>query len=798
MVWDPINKRLYVSVPSYALNYANSVVAVDPVSGQVTGSQTMPGTPDALAISGDSSYLYVAIDSPNIVQRITLPSLSPDIQIPLGNLPGLTNTPAVASDIQVAPGNPHRIAMFLGTLAQGDTSGGLVLFDDATQRGVPFGGDLGLNGALEFESFTWGANQSTLYTITGYSLVTMTAGTNGISVASQSDPVLPNVAVTQYSSTTGLLYAQTGVVINPSTDTVVGAVHLSNTNGPTNIAAVYDSTLNRIYSPEVGPTPNIQVFDGTSFNLIEDTYLPSNNYPTNPVGPAMRWGSAGLAILLKASVAGNTLESPGSIMIVDGPVVNPNATPDETAGTSFSLTPILTSVSPALAIAGSSDMTATITGANFVSGDNVEWYPPLSSGLLPTWVPATYVSPTQLTVQIPASLLANVSLNSFNVGDITLAEFNAGTGPPPSNLLNFEVYDAPPTGVTLSAINLSADDIAWDPNAQEIYASVGTASPITGNSIVAINPSTLQIASSVAVPGNPGWLRLSDDDQYLYTALDDLGSVTRLKLPGFATDITWQLGGSATLFEGPYNALDLQVAPGQPHTTAITLGYGVGNQDWGGLQIFDDSTPRPQTLPPGQGDMYSLQWGADTSSLYGSNIPDGGDFYQMGVSSTGVVLNTDTPDVFTTGIGIHFDASTGNIYGDDGTVVKASTGTVIGNLSASGLAVVNSSQHRVYILGQTSDQANGTSNYTIEAFDQQTMQSLGSLILTNFPDAPWRFIQWGSSGLAIATESSYSDPAFGASAGIVLILNGDFVGSTSSTMALKHGNVHRTWANAHH
>ena len=66
---------------------------------------------------------------------------------------------------------------------------------------------------------------------------------------------------------------------------------------------------------------------------------------------------------------------------------------------------------------------------------------------------------------------------------------------------------------------------------------------------------------------NPNVLAMSDDGQFLYAGVN--GSVQRFTLPAL-TDINYALGSD---FLGhPHVALDIQVAPGAPHTTAVTRG----------------------------------------------------------------------------------------------------------------------------------------------------------------------------------------------------------------------------------
>jgi len=61
------------------------------------------------------------------------------------------------------------------------------------------------------------------------------------------------------------------------------------------------------------------------------------------------------------------------------------------------------------------------------------------------------------------------------------------------------------------------------------------------------------------------------------------------------------------------------------------------------------------------------------------------------------------------------------------------------------------SHSEVFILGQTSTQV-GTSNYTIESFNQTTFTAIGSITIENVVGTPTAFIRWGSNGLAFTTR----------------------------------------------
>ena len=778
IVWDAQRQRFYISVSSSDQSYANSIVTVDPVTGKTTGSQPMRDGANALAISDDSQYLYVGTNITSSIQRLTLPALSADIEMPL---PTTYVGAGTAASIQVAPGNPHRIAVAEGSLmANVGDNFGILLFDDGTQRG-------GLAGSAPlgpfFSDFTWGADDSTIYTYSSSSLLTLDASRSGLSVTSTSAPILPpnNFFLPQYSAQTDLIYSFLGGVVDPKTASMVGVARPDIAGGEFiegEACGIADPALNRLFvagrmnSDPTSSTISIEAFDLTTYRYLGSIQLP-NVVP--PVQRLVRWGRAGLALITQTVPRG----AQSDVYIIDGAFVSPSAAPDETRGRKNNPEPIISSITPGSATAGSSPVNLTILGSGFTPNETV-----VLNGYQP--VTTTFVSSTQLNAQL--SIPASPSLDVLTVADLSDPTIV-------SNGASFSTIGKLPAGVTLNAFSISGRGVVWNQNTQKLYVSIAPWSVTNGNSILEMDPASLTIGAVHPVHGSPGTMRISDDGQYLYTDLGHLGRIARFILPSFTSDISWPLGTDPQF--GLYFALDLQVAPGQAHTTAVSLGsYDSVPTSIGGVRIFDDSAARPQSVAgssqPGGGLFDSLQWGDNADSVYAGDMETtDGDFYQLSVNSSGVSILKDQPNILYFGQRIHFDHVTGHIYSDGGQVIDPASNKLLGSFGADGLCVVDSAQHRVYFLGQTADQT-GTESFTIEAFDQQSMQSIGSLTLPKiglYP--PFDFIRSGTNGFAILAPG-YLD--YNAPPGMLYILNGDFVGAQSRAQRTAH-HVHRTWGN---
>jgi len=224
---------------------------------------------------------------------------------------------------------------------------------------------------------------------------------------------------------------------------------------------------------------------------------------------------------------------------------------------------------------------------------------------------------------------------------------------------------------------------------------------------------------------------------------------SRFTVPALATDLNYSLG---TASGGPFYALDLQVAPGTPHTTAVSLAVSSSSPSAdGGITIFDDATARPTKAPGFGGTGYlfdTLQWGSDATALYAANYEDDGfDFYTLSVNSGGVTLVKDYLHTFKSFSNrIHYDPGTKLVYANDGTIVDPATGAVVGTFAAAGPMVPDSSLNTAFFVN-----ASVLPN-TIEAFNLTTHALIASIPIPVITGNALRLIRWGQNGLAFNTD----------------------------------------------
>jgi Abnormal spindle-like microcephaly-assoc'd, ASPM-SPD-2-Hydin len=462
------------------------------------------------------------------------------------------------------------------------------------------------------------------------------------------------------------------------------------------------------------------------------------------VSVSMKGNSKGLALPTPTATATAT-PTPTSTP-TPMPTTVAAACPTPSAGSCLaSGPPSVSSIIPSSAVAGSPGFPLAVCGCNLTASTTVEW-----NAVGQT---TSFVSSNQVNASIPATNVASVGVDQVTVSAASL------TSAPET----FFVGSTGGTGYAESKVDQEATDIVNDPVNQVIYLSVNGGAATNGNTISVLSLASAQITASPFVGSNPDVLAISDDSSYLYAGIDGSASVQRFTLPSLAPDISYSLGRNN--FFGPYYAVDLQVAPGAPHTTAVSLGIvDLGAPAIGGIEIFDDSTARPSNAVSADDFYCSLQWGSDDSAIYAANNEVSSfDFYVLSVNPSGIVLDVDHPNEFDAfEADIHFDARSGLIYSDDGQVVNPATGGPVGAYSVSGTNVMvpDSTINRAFFVSQQSE--SGTA--TIEAFDLTKFSSIASVTIPDVSSYPLRIIRWGSNGLAFNTYE-----------GAVYLIGGNFV-----------------------
>ena len=314
MVADNQRVLLYAAVPASASSHPSSVAVIDPVNALVTAYVSTAFDPGKVAIADDGSYLYVGEHNGPHIARFLLPALTLDTTITLANdAQGQVTWPI---DIKVQPGSPKTIAVARDwkddTAVQGD---GVVIYDDTTARAQIAGLDAQGHVINQIGYLSWGGTAGTLYGSGRAEVDVLTVSATGAQVSASARP--GNVYRIQYVG--GVLYADSGILLDPASLAVIGALPAPNYPG---LAVTADASVPRVYkiTSTGGGGTYLYQYDPATLAAHDNSSI-LGVYVQYLVGTAFsRWGTSGLAFLATDQQA--AVDAPNDqVVLISGPSV---------------------------------------------------------------------------------------------------------------------------------------------------------------------------------------------------------------------------------------------------------------------------------------------------------------------------------------------------------------------------------------------------------------------------------------------------------------------------------------------
>lgn len=323
LAWDPVNKVVYLALPSIDGTNGNSVQIVNPTTGTLGKSAFAGSEPFLLSVSQNSKYIYVGLGGSSNVQRMTLPELGTDIEIPMGT--NLYSGPLYAMDLQAAPNADGTVAVVRGTPnVSPEEEGGVVIYDDGVARpnvlcGFIQSGCTTGGGSL-YGSIQWSSDGSQMFAAnnedTGFDFYTIPVTSAGFGTPTDYPGVFDyfNAAI-HYDPVTHLVYDDDGQIVSPATGQVVGTFAATGLMVP-------DGALGKAFfigqtQAQVGTSNfTIESFDIQHFTPIASLTV------TNAVGVPthlIRWGTDGLAFTTNSTYGSSTT---GAVYFINGSFVN--------------------------------------------------------------------------------------------------------------------------------------------------------------------------------------------------------------------------------------------------------------------------------------------------------------------------------------------------------------------------------------------------------------------------------------------------------------------------------------------
>ena len=306
-----------------------------------------------------------------------------------------------------------------------------------------------------------------------------------------------------------------------------------------------------------------------------------------------------------------------------------------------------------------------------------------------------------------------------------------------------------PTQVATGIIQLpvAANDLVYDPTTQKVYASLPGNAGNFGNSLAPIDPITGIMSTPIFVGSEPRKLAISSNNQFIYSGLEGVGGVRRFDLASQTAGLQFSLGSGQ--FSGRRYVDDMAVLPDNPNAVAIARRSKTTSPRHDGVIIYDGDVPRPNATS-GASLNEVIEFSAAPSKLLGFNN-ESTEFglHKLIINSAGVSLGS-TVTTSLGGFGADMKYSNGNLYSSAGRAVNAETGAFLGAFPGVNTFafVPDAAVRRVYYITGT-----GVAT-TIQAFDQQTFTSVGSLIIPGVNGTATNMIRWGVDGLAFITSGN--------------------------------------------
>lgn len=278
---------------------------------------------------------------------------------------------------------------------------------------------------------------------------------------------------------------------------------------------------------------------------------------------------------------------------------------------------------------------------------------------------------------------------------------------------------------------LPTNDLLYDALRSKLYASLPARLGSIGNSIAELDPMTGIIIRSVYVGSEPNVLALSDDNQYLYVALEGAGRVARVFLPSFTLESVFRATNSEY---GVPRArfMSLAVAPGAPHTLVVSF------DNFYGPMVFDNGQPRPYFDMTNRGCGH-LDFGGDINHLYGI----GGALCVMRLAEDGARI-VEARGEMQLGSDAQFDG--GMLFTSSGRIYNPTQRAFVGALPSHGLIQSDIGRQRIFML------SGRDSHYQALTYHYPSLTLLNTLNLNNVQGVPRRLVQWSENSLVFNTD----------------------------------------------
>lgn len=713
---------LYTAGAQAGAGFTNTLVSLDPRTGERTPSVFLGSDPRTLAISDDSSTAYIGLWTSNQIVQLDLAtgSVVRNIQMSAGSV--WSTSTFTPYDIAVVPGASNAIVV--GQDDTASTFSTVVLYRDGALASEQSSYDTISLTPSRRPGVVFGYNN----TDTGYDFGALTAQASSLTLQRATAKPFEGFNLT-IEGEGDYVIGTNGVVADGQTLLSRGKLSLPASISRWAVAADADSR--RFYAADA--TSGLYIFDAITLRLQRQLPLPAG---LGTISEIKRWGQTGLALRLAT----------GAIVTFVHPDIAPTAPPADVevtfaphsgeilAGTAqeFAITARNHGPNPALEVrVGLTVPSGFAFSSVQADGALVE----TSTGSFLAHL-GTLASGASRTVRF--ALTTNVNgPNVIHAAALTSSIDENGANNVTALPVSVVFADQPNSA---RAIQLYAVDVVAHPSQPLIYVSTGKEGAATlAHQVLEIDARTGKILRTLLTGDNPRSLAITDGGEFLYVALGDVAKVLRVKLADFSVALAIPL---PPRYSSSYTASDLVTLPGQPRSIAVSIG------SYYGVSIIDDTTSRTSSTGLYDGNRVERGPTSDTLVAY-DNYTSGFELTRLRVTATGVTQEA-VSGAFS-GYSIDFVSSGALALNSQGRLVDTSTMTLRGQLQ--GL----SSNYGTPALEATRQRAYAVVGSALRSYDTHYLASIRELALpVSSSLTTLKAIRWGADGFAILQQQSYT------------------------------------------
>lgn len=720
MVWDASRSKLYASVPNSAGGtYANQVVVIDPVTGQITPGVTLATDPKKLAITSDGQFLYAALQGNGSVSRIALSTMTVGQSFLIGASQYYGTL--YVEDMCTVAGQPNLLVVSQFRSGVSPRHDGVAVYDNGLKRTAETQDHTGSNVIEPSADPTifFGYNNET----TEFGFRTLKLNADGMTELQVNGSLMTGFS-SDMKSDGDLVCSLAGDAINGAQMRRLGSF---GTSGP----VCPDLASNRVFfvEPQSQYSSNydkIAAFDVTSRTVIRR--LTSGTVFTSPAG-LIRWGSNGLAF-----------RTGSSIVILNSSQLVPSAPPADLA-ISIQATPNPAAVSQPLTYtvqitnhgpnpSDSTILNAVLSDSQTLQSAAVSQGTTSTTGTIVNSTIGTLASGASATLTI-TTLPQSAGSLTCQVGTSSLAIDPAFANNTATKLVSVGFQSAPNS---VNQLRLAANNLVYDSTRNLLWAAIpSTDTSGLAKTLISINPVSGLMSDPIPVGNNPTSrsLSISKNGRFLYLGLSDSPEAHRVDLNNANATLRIPMGTSQwgdANYAGDFEALD-------GDGTSFLV---VGTNDHSAY-VFDGLTRRTSKTA-----IYSVDRieSVGLSNLFVgyNNYTSGYDLSRLSITTSGVSVAQSIGSVIS-GYNVDIRGDNGMILSSSGKLVNSSDLSLKTTFAFSGRPCLDAAYQRAFLL-------NGNQ---LLSYDSNTYLSTGNFTLPVSSTGDWAqtCIRWGLDGFAI-------------------------------------------------